>query len=410
MCSFQCDLCVFRLLFGRNPRLTSHADEFSLASIRRINLDALWSSEPKTVNSNRYAVRKSIALSEFRQLPPPFPRLGPHAIKDHMGYGVALLMVWDSLEKGRYAKYKQFDTIRGLRTAYVNVWDASGWANTETLALSSEDRKAVTVWSSAPVHSRWFKRFTMGCKKRMGKIHKPDLALTGDVMKEYLRELEWELLEVEGTEQVGVVELGALSAIEYGCSLRGPEGFMVDLKGLIKYQGRGRGAEHDRQHTIIPLLGRFKNEVGERTHLCAMVDETDSGLKLGVWVDRLIKLRTRQRVFSGPAFRTSQGYAAKIGDFEPRMLDVLKRVQERCPELIPPEVNIDDDYGLNRSFRRGATTTAQANGVSDAVINLVNRWRKVENSKGGKPSLQMIEHYVDIRMMLKRVLQFSSGL
>ena len=39
---FQCDLCVFRNLYHRNPR-QFRADEENLTIIRRMNLDAIWS-------------------------------------------------------------------------------------------------------------------------------------------------------------------------------------------------------------------------------------------------------------------------------------------------------------------------------------------------------------------------------
>jgi hypothetical protein len=42
MVSFECDLCVFRKLFGRNP-MDREQDERAVATIRRMILDAFWS-------------------------------------------------------------------------------------------------------------------------------------------------------------------------------------------------------------------------------------------------------------------------------------------------------------------------------------------------------------------------------
>ena len=38
---FQCDLCIFRLLFKQNPTGTVH-DCNNLMIIRRMNLDSIW--------------------------------------------------------------------------------------------------------------------------------------------------------------------------------------------------------------------------------------------------------------------------------------------------------------------------------------------------------------------------------
>jgi hypothetical protein len=49
---FQCDLCHFRNLQDRDPIQNLPQDARLLKLIRRANLDALWSREPGTVNSN----------------------------------------------------------------------------------------------------------------------------------------------------------------------------------------------------------------------------------------------------------------------------------------------------------------------------------------------------------------------
>ena len=45
---FQCDLCIFRNLYKQNPRPVT-LDRESLAVIRRLNLDSIWSQEPSTI-------------------------------------------------------------------------------------------------------------------------------------------------------------------------------------------------------------------------------------------------------------------------------------------------------------------------------------------------------------------------
>jgi hypothetical protein len=41
MIPFECDLCIFRKLTGRNPAEKCHVDALCSAAIRRVNLDAM---------------------------------------------------------------------------------------------------------------------------------------------------------------------------------------------------------------------------------------------------------------------------------------------------------------------------------------------------------------------------------
>ena len=76
--------------------------------------------------------------------------------------------------------------------------------------------------------------------------------------------------------------------ISFLSSLRGHEVFMVELGGLIQYIRDGKG-EHDEQpHIVIPLLGIFNNESGERSHLMLVVEEKASGFKSRVWVEKMM--------------------------------------------------------------------------------------------------------------------------
>jgi hypothetical protein len=49
---FECDLCSFRNVVGRDPDESNQKDEFTLTAIRRVLLDVMWAREPDTVASN----------------------------------------------------------------------------------------------------------------------------------------------------------------------------------------------------------------------------------------------------------------------------------------------------------------------------------------------------------------------
>jgi hypothetical protein len=67
---------------------------------------------------------------------------------------------------------------------------------------------------------------------------------------------------------------------------------------------------------------------------------------------------------------------ASMGDLDPLFLGILKRVQGRWPSVIPDTVNVEEEYIVFRSLRRGATSHAQDVKIPKAVLESNNRWRK----------------------------------
>jgi hypothetical protein len=76
---------------------------------------------------------------------------------------------------------------------------------------------------------------------------------------------------------------------------------------------------------------------------------------------------------------------------EPKFFGHLNWVRIRYPDLFLPNVNIEDDFGIPRSCRRGASMEAANQGVGSDVIELICRWRKVERAQGRTPNLGMRE-------------------
>jgi len=69
-----------------------------------------------------------------------------------------------------------------------------------------------------------------------------------------------------------------------------------------------------------------------------------------------------------------------------------------------------EEFGISRSFRRGATTEARNQKVSENDINLMNRWRNFEKAGGKRPRMWMQDHYLDIALMIPSLLRFSQAL
>ena len=81
-------------------------------------------------------------------------------------------------------------------------------------------------------------------------------------------------------------------------SLRGNEGFMADLAGLIHYLPQGKDGVLPKRklkddfdedvaemlpHVVIALLGRVKGETGEDTHQIGLANVTRSGIQVRWW-------------------------------------------------------------------------------------------------------------------------------
>jgi hypothetical protein len=321
-------------------------------------------------------------------------------------------MVLASVKPGNHAEYLQFDTIRQFRTVVANVNRASAGANAKVTVWI--DDKGLTKRSTTVVtHSEWFERFTQGCRKRMGGIYKPDLAITSAVMFAYLEIIKRKFSTASNeVERHKWISLGAYSALCFCGSLRGNEGFLLDLYGLRLYLNEGKDPNDPRAHIVAPLLGRFKNEIGERYHLVLLSPVTQSGIQTRFWLEELVDARFREGRTRGPAFCDEKGHVSYSSVYEPKFHEVLIEVQANNPNLIPASVDVAEDYGVGRSFRRGSDSEAVARGVNSSDVDAMNRWRIVEKARGRCPVFSsMREYYADVRITaLDRSLRYSSVL
>jgi len=298
--------------------------------------------------------------------------------------------------------------MRKLRAAYSNLFHASASGSVSMMTIGRDSAK--TFLSSCPSHSLWFERFAKGCLRRMGQEVRQDLAMSVKVLLALLDLVEREWLADPSPQGKEVkVFIGAFAVIAYGGSFRGNEVFLTDLYGLTKY-ARMPLMENGSRYVIIPLLGRFKTEDGEQYHLTPLAFQTNSGIKIGTWVQRLVEVKAMHRQLHGPAFSDRRGKVLSSHWLEMEILDRLQEIQNRDDDLIPKEVNVHEEYGLARSFRRGATTQARNAGVAENDINVMNRWRSSEQAKGCKPRAKMQDHYSDIRQMVPTLLRFSQAL
>ena len=92
------------------------------------------------------------------------------------------------------------------------------------------------------------------------------------------------------------------------------------------------------------------------------------------------------------------------------ILERLEHIQENDSKekLGLQEFDIREDFSINQSFRRGSSMTAQLVQVPTDIIELVNCWKKIEKSKGEKPSFSMMETYADIKILIPKMIKYSA--
>ena len=405
---FQCDLCHFRNIMGRSPMNEKAEDVRILSSIRRVNLDAFWSREAGTVMKNLHEARRALRICSAFQLPSsvPFGSMGPYPLEDSFGMAEAILMLERSTEPGKNAETIQFGTMRKMRSMFSNIHHAS--AKGQAARVMAKDAKKMTV-STGKTNGEFFERFIRGAHKRMGDVVKPDRALSLPVLHRIMEILErdWEFANDEERELLAVE--GSFYLIGFCGGLRGEEIPLTDITGIAKWWAEGE-VENVDAHVTVALLGRFKGETGEKYHLLPLASVTSSGLQPRLWIGRAIAALAKRGVSRGPLFQTSKGQPIRAGAMEAKFIQRLEYVQEKRPDLISQQVDVAEEYGVSRSFRRGSTTEAGNRGVAASIIEMNNRWRKTERSGMSQSSLGMREHYTDVRLALPQLLRYSSAL
>ena len=107
---------------------------------------------------------------------------------------------------------------------------------------------------------------------------------------------------------------------------------------------------------------------------------------------------------------TKKGKQLPMTFYEGDLMDVLEEVQERRPDLIPESLEVREEYGVFRSFRRGATTEASNMRLRKPTIDLNNSWRKQEASRGKHVTADMLIYYTEIMLAKTARLEFSRAM
>ena len=411
MTPFECDYCIFIKLRGHYPNYQNHSDRLLLGCIRRANLDAFWSRSSATVNRNRNLINQQLSLSERLGLKGPFLHEGPMPSHDHCGFEIAVSMLLKSKDtNGKHSKsYLQFDTIRKLRSSYGSQVRASPQSNTVKLSLVDEKgyyrRMVMDVCGSL-----WFSRFIEGCKSRMGKIHKPNQAMSTKLLIIMLQEGEMKIEKSTRLEDVHDLAIFIVYVVACYClSLRGNEGFMLDLRTIRKFKRPSTDS-----YVIFSLLGRVKGERNQCTHLIPCTTVTKSGIQVQDILNRAIAIKERFGFADGPLISSTSGSIWNARDIDDIMSDLLVKIFQEHKHLFPPEIISEEEvitgYQCFRTFRRISNTRAMEEKISSTDIDIINRWKKVEAAKGKRANLPMKHHYAEISILLGPFMRYTKAM
>jgi hypothetical protein len=410
-CPFECDFCTFFRLRGHSPRRDESNDAVLMTYIRRANLDAFWSRRPSTVRGLNSLFVEQVAVGDrfgFQMFEP----IGPFGRTYDSGIKAAIGILVRSQRKGLHEEKMKFSSVRKARALHTDVYNASAKSAEGSLVWRSDRARFVATKSTTD--TAWFNAFMSGYHARVGERRKQDAALSIDLMLALQTSLEsdWVAATTSGEKEAlrNIAEHGAFYLFLYCGSLRGFEGTKVklaDLRRQIVAPGTPQ-ADLYGAHIGLPLTGRFKARSQHiQDILIPIAYETASHLRPGIWAERLVSVLLEENITSGWAFRGSDNEQLRMSYFEEDFYERLHSICNQHPELFTEGIDINEDYHIARSFRRGATTRATAAGVSSSDIDYINRWNTGSDISGSGPMRVL---YADRTQLTKTYLRFSLAL
>ena len=391
-----------------------------LACIHRANLDAMAGKSPLTIRGHLMETIAVLRNAERINKTPSYHPRGPFPLGDPVGMGLAIDMLTKSVvAKGRLVDYVQFSTIRKLRATYSKNWESSPAGVLEGASFAKGVGRVRPT--SCPSQSEWFSQFQRGMEYRMGSQAEPNRGL---LMGAIVYLLSLVSMDAEEAEEAGfhadaneLWKVGAYVCILTAASLRGHEGFFVDLTGLQdNLSARKFGVVpisfvinkdslfteeicKDLPHVTVAMLGHFKGETGVDQHLIALANKSVSGLKTRWWIEKLVSVCEAEGRIHGPAFASAHGVLASSADYNAVFRKYLGQVQDET-DFIPGETDVDAQYSTFRTPRKSSTTRLERAGFGDEFVDRMNRWRSQEGAKGRAVKRRMNAHYAEAVLLM----------
>jgi hypothetical protein len=303
-------------------------DDALMMLIRQANLDAMGGRAMATIKAHAAAIMRTTQNCKIIQMTPPIPPRGPMPMSDSVGMGMAVALLFNSLSAIPRLKgetHIQFDLMRRPRATCTAAWESSPTGIREGATISTGMTRATLT--SCLTQQKWFYLMLRGAETRMGHVTLRQQPLNTAVIVGILTLIKEEAEDQDYHIAHKYYKVGAAVALAVCGSLHGNEVFMLKLAGLRKHIKLGRHGVipnepmktgtnlSDAPHTIIPLLGEFKGELGYKYHLMALASTTQSGIKLRWWMEKLIKVRQSKNCTNGPGFGNKDGSVTLMREY-----------------------------------------------------------------------------------------------
>jgi hypothetical protein len=309
---FQCSNCQSQNIRGRSIDTTLIDDLVFECMVVQATLDAFWPRASKTVGNHVQEVRNMACYGGMFQYP-PMPVLGSWPLYTHLGIDAAVMVLMQSMEKGRGGGMVKYGTARKACATLTVLWESSPSGGND-MTLSAGLVKGQFVATRCPSEGRWYQHFETRICARMGDVVTQNRAYTIEVLLALIEmyEEEWQTYYV----QMPLVSVCACMFLLVSC-LGGMQGFEVvwtDLAAL-RYDIAHCESAKDDSAVSWPIMGRFKGQHGILDcYMIPIAGVTNSGIQFFTWTQRFLRRLGREGVEDGWAFRRPDGSRAKASD------------------------------------------------------------------------------------------------
>ena len=147
-------------------------------------------------------------------------------------------------------------------------------------------------------------------------------------------------------------------------------------------------------------------------HVFPLANVTRSGIRIRLWIERLVRLLREEGKTNCPAFCDEEGYQLSTLDLEAVMHPVIRKLQSdpAYPDAVPAGLNVEESFRMARSLRRGSENEALDQGLPESTIKMVNRWGSYERNRGAEPGFSMLEHYAAGTHTRYKQISYSASL
>ena len=128
------------------------------------------------------------------------------------------------------------------------------------------------------------------------------------------------------------VMAGAYISISYVLALRGNEGFMLDIKELLKNKGLKKNI------VWLTLSGVVKGQKKVTLHQLRSVPVTNSGIDIEAWRNRLITVHEEAGRSEGPAICDDNGFLMTNNEMNNLFWTVLEELYLESPDDFPKDI------------------------------------------------------------------------